>query len=121
MARLSGLTSAPLVCIILTMMRQTETETQSKGAETMASKATQQMARAEGKAANMSKAELIFAISDCVITAEALDDTDRAHGTDEAGAYRDEASVYRRELLARGLDNATINAGVGGCVARLRS
>jgi len=55
----------------------------------------------EQRAERMSIAELCHARRDCAISAAMWDPYDRAYGTNLGGYYRDEASVYIRELLRR--------------------
>lgn len=55
----------------------------------------------EEKARLMSDEELAYARKDARETAEVLDASDRVNGTDLAGYYRDEASVYAREQAVR--------------------
>lgn len=58
-------------------------------------------------AAKMKDAELVWALKDCVETAEAMDAVERKHGATlrgkDAGYYRDEASIYEAELRRRGV------------------
>ena len=55
----------------------------------------------ENKAARMSPDELWGAIADISRTLPTADDLDRTNGTDNGGYYRDEASVYHREIAKR--------------------
>ena len=55
----------------------------------------------EEKAARMSPDELWGAIADINKTLPFADALDRENGTDDGGYYRDEASVYHREIAAR--------------------
>lgn len=59
-------------------------------------------ATVEAKAAGMSLAALHYARLDCAKTAANFDASDRQFGEDNAGYYRDEASVYAREMARRG-------------------
>jgi hypothetical protein len=58
-------------------------------------------AAAEEKAAGMTVTALEGALRDILNTLEHADAIDRAEGGDRGGRYRDEASVYRRELARR--------------------
>ena len=60
-----------------------------------------QFTRWEEYARRLSYTQLISALHDTIDTALAMDQLDHAMGGDRAGRYRDEASVYRRELQAR--------------------
>lgn len=53
------------------------------------------------RAKGMTVSELVYSRMDAAKTAEAFDAIDRAHGTDTADYYRDEAAIYARELAAR--------------------
>lgn len=55
----------------------------------------------EEKASNMTVEALWHAIFDIQKTLPASDALDREYGTDQGGYYRDEASVYHRELAKR--------------------
>jgi hypothetical protein len=57
-------------------------------------------AKAE-QAEGMTVEELNGALHDILATLPNADAMDRAHGTDDGGYYRDEASVLRKELKAR--------------------
>lgn len=56
----------------------------------------------ETRAQTMTVADLHYARLDAVRTAEAMDLLDRVDDLDRAGRYRDEASIYARELARRG-------------------
>jgi len=56
----------------------------------------------ETKARGMSRLQLHGALSDIRRTLPRADLIDRTYGLDRGGYYRDEASVYHRELLRRG-------------------
>jgi len=56
---------------------------------------------AEEKAERMTIAQLLHARRDCAISAAMWDPFDRKHGTNVGGYYRDEASVYVREMNRR--------------------
>jgi len=58
---------------------------------------------AEALARTMSTDGLQGAIRDIRATLPGADRMDRETGQDRGGRYRDEASVYHRELLRRGL------------------
>lgn len=58
-------------------------------------------AAVEAKASEMPFKALHYARLDCAKTATAFDHVDRESGTDVAGYYRDEASVYAREMARR--------------------
>ena len=53
------------------------------------------------RAAGMTDDALNGAIADCLATLDASDAMDRELGTDQGGKYRDEISVYRREIADR--------------------
>jgi hypothetical protein len=55
----------------------------------------------EAQAVAMSRAELRGALDDILRTLPNADALDREDGGDRGGYYRDEASVYRRELASR--------------------
>jgi hypothetical protein len=57
--------------------------------------------KVETKAQSMSIAELHYAMLDCSKAAANFDAADRANGTDLAGYYRDELSVYHAEMCRR--------------------
>lgn len=54
------------------------------------------------KAKRMTVAELRYALADILRTLPHSDALDREDNGDRGGRYRDEASVYRRELGRRG-------------------
>lgn len=56
---------------------------------------------AEEKAKNLSVESLWYAIFDIRKTLPLADAADREYGTNDGGYYRDEASVYHRELVRR--------------------
>jgi hypothetical protein len=56
---------------------------------------------AEERATRMTITELCHARRDCAISAAMWDPYDRANGTNVGGYYRDEASVYLREIQRR--------------------
>lgn len=58
-------------------------------------------ARTEEAARGMNWDQIYGALRDIRLTLPAADDLDRADGGDRGGYYRDEASVYRRELDRR--------------------
>jgi len=53
------------------------------------------------KASRMSCDELFGALTDIRNTLAKADELDRENGTDNGGYYRDEASVYHREIAKR--------------------
>ena len=58
-------------------------------------------AAAEARAAEMTAAALEGALRDILDTLDNADALDRSEGGDRGGRYRDQASVYRRELARR--------------------
>lgn len=50
----------------------------------------------------MTTGQILGAIRDIIATLPNADAMDRANGTDLGGKYRDQSSVYRAELKARG-------------------
>lgn len=56
----------------------------------------------EERARGMSITEIRYALADIHKTLPHADDMDRVCGGDRGGRYRDEASVYWRELKRRG-------------------
>lgn len=56
----------------------------------------------ESRAAEMSTDAIRYAIADIHKTLPFADDMDRLDGQDRGGRYRDEASIYWRELRRRG-------------------
>jgi hypothetical protein len=68
-------------------------------------------AAAEERARGMALTQLWGAITDIRKTLPLADADDRANGTDRGGRYRDEASVYHREIRRRG------TCACEGCIA----
>lgn len=58
-------------------------------------------ASTEDRAREMSNAEIHYALLDIQKTLAAADRLDRELGGDRGGYYRDEASVYHREIARR--------------------
>lgn len=67
----------------------------------------QDFTRWEEKARHMTVDALLYSVRDAAHAALAMDSLDRALGGDRAGRYRDECSVYRREINRRRQEGAS--------------